>query len=301
MKKIIYTAFMMLASFAMSAQVVTVNSIDKVNTNLAVDKPAISADGSFVVAYAGSQGAIVKITPDGQFQEIVKGEALYDLAVTGDGNSVVFSRPSFDKNHLRKVSLEVANLTTGNVNVVVKPTRDLNAGVSVSGSTVAAVENGRMRTKSVGSVKNNAAPIASISYGHLQVTVNGKTTTIDPQGRGSYLWPSVSPDGTKVVYWLVGGGCFVCDLDGSNAKSLGALRAPVFAGNDVVIGMFEKDNAEQTAVESSVLVACRIADNTLQRLTDKNIIAQYPAASADGSKVAFVTPEGQLYMMTLTK
>lgn len=300
MKKFIYTAAMMLASMAMSAQVVTVGSVDRINPGMSIDKPAISADGSFVVAYAPSQGAIVKITPDGKTATVAQGENLYGLAVTADGGNVVFTRPTYDKNHLRKNSLEVADINTGAVTVMVKPTRQLNAGVSVAGSTVTAVEKGRVRSKSISADKTAAAPVASISYGHLQVTVDGKTTTIDPQGRASYIWPSVSPDGTKVVYWMVGGGCYVCNLDGSDAKNLGALRAAVWAGNDMIIGMDELEGNNQEVTESS-LVVCRLADGATQRVTDKTVKAQYPAASADGTKVAFTTPDGQLYMMTLKK
>lgn len=300
MKKLFYPAAMMLATLSMSAQVFNVGSIDKINTGVSIAKPSISSDGNFVVGYSADKGAIVKINADGKTQEIAKGEGLYNVTVTGDGNSVVFNRPSYDKKHLRKVSLEIADINSGTVNVMVKPSRNLNAGVSVSGSTVAAVENGKMRVKYVGATKTAAAPFASISYGHLQVTVNGTTTTIDPQGRASYIWPSVSPDGKKVVYWVVGGGCYVCNIDGTNSKSIGNLRAAVFAGNDVIIGMNEIENENQQ-IEASSLIACRLIDGKLQRLTSNNIKAQYPSANADGSKVAFVTTEGELYMISLSK
>ena len=48
--------------------------------------------------------------------------------------------------------------------------------------------------------------IAPASAAEIGVTVDGKTTTIDPQGRGSYLWPALSPDGT----WLY----FTSDMPG---------------------------------------------------------------------------------------
>lgn len=300
MKKIIYTAAMMLVSLSMGAQVVTVGSVDKVNTTGSIDKPAISADGSFVVAYMPQSGGIVKITPDGKTTTVAEGQGLYGLAVTEDGNSVVFNRRTYNKQHLGYTSLEVADLNTGAVKTMVKPTRQLNAGVSVSGSTVTAVEKGKTRAKSFGAGKTMSAPVASISYGHLQVTNNGKTETIDPQGRGSYIWPSVSPDGTKVVYWLVGGGCYVCNLDGSDVQRVGGLRAAVWAGNDMIIGMDEREGMNQEVTASS-LVVYRLSDGATQTLTDDTVKAQYPAASKDGSKVAFTTPDGQLYMMTLTK
>lgn len=301
MKKIFYTAAMMLVSMTMSAQVFTVGSVDRVNTPVVAERVAISPDGSFLAAYAPAKGAIMRITPDGNTTEITRGEGLYDLKVTADGAGVVFTRPTFDKNHLRKISLEAANVESGDVTVLVKPSRHLNAGVSLAGSTVTAVENGRAKVKSLGADKANATPVASINYGHLDVTVNGKTTSIDPQGRGSYIWPSISPDGTKVVYWLVGSGCYVCNLDGSDSKRLGRhLLAPVWAGNDVIIGMAEKDGQAQQ-IEASTIMAHRLSDNATQALTTDDFIARFPVASADASRVAFTTLDGQIYIMNLSK
>jgi len=300
MKKLLLTAALMLAAVAMHAQVFNVASVTRVNTDVCVDQPVISADGSFVVAYSPIQGAIMKIDADGNSTSVVKGDGLYNLRLSADGSNVIFSTPSFDKNHMRKVSLQAADIATGSVTTIVKPSRRLNSGYGVDGSTVTAVENGKVRTKALSGSAVKASPVASINYGHLDVTVGGKTTSIDPQGRGSYIWPSVSPDGTKVCYWLVGRGCFICNLDGSNPVSLGALRAPVWAGNDVIVGMDIPEPSEQN-VTASAIKARRISDGATQVLTSYDLRAMYPSASADGSRIAFSTPEGQLHIITLTK
>lgn len=300
MKKILLSAAVILASLTASSQVVTVGNTERLG-DVRVEKPIISADGSFVVGYSNDKHAIMKIdAASQQATSITEGEALYNLRITDDQSNVVFTRPTLNKKHMRYISLEAVSLNDGKVQVLVKPTRRLNHGVSISGSTVTAVENGKVRTKTlVKGVASQSRPVASVSYGHLQVTVDGKTTTIDPQGRGSYLWPSVSPDGTKVLYWLVGKGCFVANLDGSEAVSLGSLRSPAFMGNDIVVGAYQEGNDQVLTL--SKLVAKRISDGATQELTGEEMLALNPSASADGSRVAFTDGEGQVYIINFVK
>ncbi len=228
MRKIFLTAVLMLGAMSMSAQLVTVQSVQRVDAGVNVDKPVISADGSFVVAQTNTKG-IAKITTDGACTTVANVPGAYNLRLTADGQNVVFDAPEYRSNHLRYVSLQSANLASKSVRTLVKASRHLNSGVGIEGNSVTAVENGKARVQSLDGTKAVRSAVASINYGHLDVTVNGKTRSIDPQGRGSYIWPSISPDGQKVVYWLVGRGCFVCNLDGTGVQRVGELRAAVWA------------------------------------------------------------------------
>lgn len=296
MKKLFITAAAMLAFVVGNAQLVTVNSIDRVG-DVTCAKVTMSPDGEYVVANTGSSLNRVNIA-DGQSTVLTTGANLTGVTIGADG-TVAYVRPSFDKKHLRHVSLE-AITPAGQQVVVVKPTRQLGAGVTVANGTVNGIAKGKAQAKAVNGGKTVKAPVAAINYGHLDVTVDGKTRTIDPQGRGSYLWPSVSPDGTKVCYWLVGRGCFTCNLDGTDVKSHGPLRAAVWAGDHMLVGMDELEDTNQEVVASSI-VALDPATNTVQKLTDDSIIAQFPSASADGSRIAFTDIHGQVYVINITK
>ncbi|MDE6463924.1 MAG: hypothetical protein K2L16_04750, partial [Muribaculaceae bacterium] len=126
--------------------------------------------------------------------------------------------------------------------------------------------------------------------------VDGRTVTLDPQGRGSYLWPQLSPDGTKIVYYLAGRGCFVCDTDGSNVRPLGMLRAAKWLDNETIVGMNDVDDGE--FITSSSIIASNL-EGVRQTLTSDDVIALYPSASADGRNIAFATPEGRLFIINL--
>lgn len=298
MKKLFMTVAAMLTFVIGSAQLVTVESVNKVD-GILTEKAAISPDGEFVVVNTANSLKRINLA-DGTQSVIATGEGLYNVAVSADGNKVVYTRPSYNKKHMRYNSLEAVDLSNGKVTTIVKPTRNLNAGYSVVNGTVNAVEKGKLRTVATGNAKAVKAPVASISYGHLQVTVNGKTTTLDPQGRGSYLWPSVSPDGTRLAYWLVGKGCFTCNLDGTDIKSHGPLRTAVWAGNDILVGQDEVEGQAQQ-LRACAIVALDVNTNEVQKLTDDNLVAFYPSASADGSRIAFTTRNGEVYIINIKK
>lgn len=299
MRKLFLSAAVVLAGFCASAQLVEVQSIAEVNLpeGLMVSVPTISPDGSFVVVSDLASDGLTRISlADGTATTITCNGNGNDVAISADGSRIVFRQSTIDRRHLRRTALKSVDLASGRETEIVGPSRRLNAGVAMNGNTVTAIENGRLKTRNLAGGRAEAAPVVSINYGHLDYTAGGRTITLDPQGRGSYLWPALSPDGTKVVYYLAGRGCFVCNTDGSDVRRLGMLRAAKWLDNNTIVGMNDVDNGE--FVTSSSIIASNL-DGTRQTLTGEDIIAMYPSASADGSKIAFATPEGRMYIINL--
>lgn len=294
MKKLFISAAAVLAAFSINAQVFNVGEIQQVKLDGAVDKPVLSADGSFVVAQ--TKGGLQKIDlATGATEVIATGNDLYHTTISPDGKTVVYTRPSYDKNHLRYTALEAVNLDNGKVETIVKPSRNMAAGAAVSNQEVVALNNGKMARKTVNKTAQASVerPVVAINRGHLMV--NG--AILDPQGKGSYLWPALSPDGTKIVYRLVNRGSFVCNLDGSGVQPVGNINAAVWAGNDAIVGMVTEDNGEY--VTAGRIVAHDLKSGENQTLTSDEMIAVYPTATAN--RIAFVDAEGNLYMMDINK
>lgn len=294
MKKFFISAAVVLASLSMSAKVFTVGDVQQVN-GVVVDEPVIAADGSFVVTSAANGLHKVDLA-SGATELIVKGEGLSRVAISPDGNTIAYVQTTFDKNHLSYKSLQTVNLETKKHETVVKQSRNLADGVALTDARIVGLNNGKMAKKAVSTATAAERPVVATSYGHL--TVDGQA--IDPQGKGSYLWPSLSPDGTQIVYWLVYRGCFVCNLDGSNPRPVGGLRAAVWAGNDAVIGMNDIENDDQVVVASS-LVAVDLNSGEKQVLTPETVIAMYPSVDANATRVAFTDNNGNLYYVNLSK
>jgi hypothetical protein len=125
---------------------------------------------------------------------------------------------------------------------------------------------------------------------------NGKRIHIAPQGdEYTYIWQSLSPDKTKICYYVSELGCYVCDLNGQNSQFIGYdCRAAQWYDNNTLIGMYDLDDEHRTV--ASRIVAYTL-DGKYQILTGPDMIAMYPFAT-DG-KIAFSTVEGKAYIMNV--
>lgn len=292
--------FAMALGFSVSAmaQVLNVTSIEQVTLPERASVAAISPQGDYLLlTNAVNQGLTKLDLTTHQCQVLSTApSAGHNVKISPDGQTVVYRESSFNKKHLRMSSLKSVNLSTGASQVLVKPTRDLQ-GYAVDATSAGVVNKGKFSKKAIGNAKAQNVPVLSIDKGQLMITVNGKTRKLSPNGdQYSYMWASLSPDGTKVLYYQAAHGTYVCDLDGSNVRKVGKMRAPVWYDDQTIVGMMDLDDGE--FIYASTIVAATL-DGTTQTLTGDATIAMYPHA-ADG-KIAFSTPAGEAYIINVTK
>ena len=279
-------------------QVLNVTSIDKVNLPDKAAVAAISPQGDYLLLTSATNQGLTKLNlTTGQSQTLSTApSAGHNVKISPDGQTVVYREGSFNDKHLRYSTLKSVNLATGATQVLVKPTRDLQ-GYAASATTVGTVNKGKFSKKAIGAAKAQNLPVLSIDKGKLMITVNGKTRNLSPNGNGySYLWPSLSPDGTQVLYYLAAHGTYVCNLDGTGVRKVGKMRAPVWYDDNTIVGMMDLDDGE--FIYASTIVAATL-DGTTQTLTGDETIAMYPHAAS--GKIAFSTPAGEAYIINVTK
>ena len=297
MRKIL---FAMALGFSMSlmGQVLNVTSIEQVNLPDKAVVAAISPHGDYLLLTSATNQGLTKLDLNTSQSQVLSTapSSGHNVRISPDGQTVVFRESSFNDKHLRLSSLKSINLGTGASQVLVKPTRDLQ-GYAVDATSVGAVNKGKYSNKAIAGTKAQKLPVLSINKGKLMITVNGKTRNLSPNGdQYSYMWASLSPDGSKVLYYQAAHGTYVCDLDGSNVRKVGKMRAPVWYDNNTVIGMMDLDDGEY--IYASTIVAATL-DGNVQTLTGDNVIAMYPHATA--GKIAFSTPSGEAYIINVTK
>jgi len=262
---------------------------------------AISGQGDFLLLTADDNSGLTKLDlSTGKAQNITRAAgAGYDARVSPDGKRVVYRENSFTSGHLRMVSLRSINLGSGQSRELVAPTRNLQ-GVGINNQAALPVTRGQVTAKGFeGKVSDKSGVVLSINNRQLMISRNGKTRNLSPNGKEkSYLWPSLSPDGTKILYYVGAEGAFVCNLDGSNVKSLGMMRAPQWWDDATVVGMYDQDDGE--FVYASRIVATNLKGDK-QSLTPDSLIAMYPKVSAQAGKIAFSTPDGKAYIINVTK
>ena len=279
-------------------QVLNVTSIDKVNLPNKAAVAAISPQGDYLLLTSATNQGLTKLDlTSGQTQVISNApSAGHNVKISPDGQTVVYREGSFNEKHLRMSTLRSVNLATGESQMLVKPTRNLQ-GYNVDATSVGAVNKGKFSNKAIGATKAQKVPVLSVNQGQLMLTVNGKTRKLSPNGdQFSYMWASLSPDGTKVLYYQAAHGTYVCDLNGTNVRKVGKMRAPVWYDDNTVVGMMDLDDGE--FIYASTIVAANL-DGTTQTLTGDDTIAMYPHAIA--GKIVFSTPTGEAYMINVTK
>ena len=292
--------FVLALGFSMSAmgQVLNVTSINKVNLPEKAAVAAISPQGDYLLLTSSTNQGLTKLDlANGQTQVLSTApSAGHNVKISPDGQTVVYHESSFNDKHLRFSTLKSVNLGTGASQVLVKPTRNLQ-GYAVDATSVGVVNKGKFSNKAIGTAKAQKLPVLSINKGQLMITVNGKTKKLSPNGdQFSYMWASLSPDGTKVLYYQAAHGTYVCNLDGSNARKVGKMRAPVWYDDNTIVGMMDLDDGE--FIYASTIVAATL-DGVTQTLTGDETIAMYPHAA--NGKIAFSTPAGEAYIIQLTK
>ncbi len=262
---------------------------------------AISGQGDFILLTTDNNSGLTKLDLNtGKAQNITQAAgAGYDARVSPDGKRVVYRENSFTPRHLRMVSLRSINLESGQHKELVAPTRSLQ-GVALNNQAALPVTRGQVAAKGFeGKVSAKNAVVLSINNRQLMISRNGKTSNLSPNGKDkSYLWPSLSPDGTKILYYVGAEGAFVCNLDGSHVKPLGMMRAPQWWDDSTVVGMYDQDDGE--FVYASRIVATNLKGDK-QTLTPDSLIAMYPKVSAQAGKIAFSTPNGKAYIINVTK
>ena len=276
MKKIILSLALAVSMMA-SAQVFEVGQLTKLNTPTDTDVKVagVSADGSYVLITSGSnQGLRRYDVATGKTTTITTAAgAGYNVQISKDGQELVYRETSFDKQGLRKNNIIRHDLATAKTATVAKGQRDMmamaNTGANVS---------------------------VSINDRKIVLKKNGKNIVLAPNGSNeSYIWPSVSPDGTKLCYYVCGNGCWVANLDGSGKQYIGhGVQAAKWYDNNTLVAMDAEDDGHFTT--ASAIVAYTL-DGKKQVLTNGSMIAMYPYVA--NNLVVFSTLEGETYMLNV--
>lgn len=297
-KKLFMSAIAILAiGLTVSAQSIKVESIKKVALpkGMLVNTATISPDGSYVVLseLSGPGLKTLDLATGKTALLSAKGDG-FDVKISDDSREVFFREYTTDASHLRWATLKSKDVKTLKEQTIIAKSRDIN-GLTLNGKKAIAIDKRQVKSKAINSTKAGNDVAVSIINGQLCVTQNGTTRDISPQGRGSYIWPELSPDGKRIVYFLVGNGCYVCDINGKNTRSLGYYHAAKWLDNSTIVAMDDYDNGNIT-IKSSI-VAINVDNAKSQVLTPSTIVATFPSPSKN--KIMFVTPKGELYNINI--
>ena len=277
MKKTMLFVAACLLSLAASAQVLEVVSMQKlpIPAQAEMKVAGVSPAGDYILLTSGSNQGLQRYDLESQSLTTISDAAGagYNVQVSNNGQEVVYRETSIDRNNLRQNKVVRLNMYNQRQNVVARNQRDMKHMTTSDNLTTVSIKD-RL----------------------IVLTRNGLTTTLAPNGSHlSYIWPSVSPDGTKLCYYVCGNGCWVSNIDGSNPQFIAHdCRAAKWYNNNTIVAMADEDDGHFTT--ASRIVAYTL-DGKMQVLTDDSMIAVEPYAT--NGTVVFSTLDGEVYMLNV--
>lgn len=277
MKKSMLFVAALLFGMAAEAQVLEVVSMQQLTSPSAVDVKVagISPAGDYVLLTTGSNKGLQRYdVATKQVTVLSDAEgAGYNVQINANGQEVVYRETTVGKDQLRRSNIVRKDFAKQRRNVIARGQRDMS----------------KMAT-------SDAKATVTINDRLIVLTQNGQTATLAPNGNNkSYIWPSISPDGSKLCYYVCGEGCYVSNIDGTQPQFIAHnCRAAKWYDNNTLVGMADEDDGE--FITASAIVAYTL-DGRSQVLTDKSMIAMYPAVAQN--IIVFATEEGSTYMLNI--
>lgn len=259
-----------------SAQIFEVLSMQKLDINLDTDVKvvAMSPKGDYILVTSGSNKGLWRYAfSTNQTTIITNAEgAGYNVQVGDDGQEIVYRETKIE-NNLRTNTIVRMNLNNTKRSVIAYSQRDLQK-----------------------MVLSNYATSVTIEDKKILLTQNGEEIILTPNGdEHSYIWPSISPDGTKLCYYVSGVGCYVSNIDGSNPQYIARdCRAAKWYNNTTLVAMADEDDGYFITASSIVVYTL---DGQYQELTSKDLLAMYPQVSS--GKITFSTVKGETYLLNV--
>lgn len=304
MKRILLSAAVVSALLANAQQfdVVSVEQVPTDNHGMTFH-PRFMPDGNLLVSALNYDGLALINVKSGEYTQLTEMQGAGYYPVISEDGKTILTR-SMDKANLTQ-SIYVLDVDSKSLKSVAKGIAHVNQ-MTFNGNVAMLPIEGKAVKKAVmkGASESSLADLL-VTEEDLKIVVyaNGVRTQLDPlagQLEGCdahYTWTSLSPDKSRILFGC-NGNAYVCNLDGSEIVNLGEMRSPSWRGNTHVIGMRDEDDGYYYTKSDIVIVD--VAGNNYQQLTSSSDeIKMFPSVSADGSKIAYHTTEGKIYVMTI--
>ncbi len=299
MKKIIII-FLFLNQFAFSQNFNNVKSEKiEIPENQAFYFPTLSPDGNKLLLtkqnftglylYDIDSKIIVKITD--------KQGAGYNPIFSENGTKVFFRENEYEG--MRKISaIYEYNINKAQKSIVETKKRNVSPPQIVKNQLYYTVDSKAKKLSLNNTIDNVEELFVLIERQKIVLYINGVKKVISPKGEGNYIWPSLSPDNTKILFTFAGRGTFISDLNGNIISELGILNAPKWYNNNWILGMKETDDGDQYT-SSDIYIVSSTGNETIQLTNTKDIIELYPNCSSHNSKIVYHTTTGEIYFLEI--
>ncbi|MFH2048203.1 MAG: hypothetical protein ABIJ12_02065 [bacterium] len=228
----------------------------------------------------------------------------YEPVFTADGKQLVFRIDEYVK--MRKYStLAIQTIGDKKIEYLTEKMRYLSPATLVNNIMLVFRENKAVKVINASNNEKIQSSVIHETYGYIEkqnivLLINGERKELRPIDNGDYIWFSLSPDKTKMVFTVVGGSTYIADTEGNILTMLGRANAPKWSPDGKwILYMIDEDDGH--VVISSDIWAARVDGKTRIQLTKTNDIHEmYPAWSPSRDKIVYETNSGQIVFMNIS-
>jgi Tol biopolymer transport system component len=259
--------------------------------------PQFSPDGASVFVTTSGYRGIWQFSPEtGTLRQITdEPGAGYGFSISTDGNRLAYRRTSHGANVFDRtqeiIDVDLASLEQ----VPVARARDLSAPVYQTNRIL--YQEMEANDPAIAGNTTPAIPVLlGVDRTKIVLLINGAKQRVDPYGNGSYIWPALSPDGTKLVAYEMSRGTFVCDVDGRVTAEFGRRNGPVWMRSGKwIVYMDDRDDGQ--SITASDLYCVSVDGATTARLTSTPAIELEPECSPTDNLILCSTVNGEIHML----
>jgi len=310
-KRILLLFVMCVLINSIFAQNVTIKSIQKV-TGISEGEfyfPKMSPIGDKVFfSQSGYTGLFSKSLIDNKIENLsTDAGAGYEFVISNDGNTAYY-RTYLYKDAKKYSSLVKQNINTKISTILVSEKRELSTPQCLSNGNILFTENKAVQQissvseKSISKQSSISEPYIVTEDLKLFICSNGIKKEINTYPNSSYIWASISPDKTKLLFTVSdkGSNTLITDLNGNILVDFGKrVLYPKWSPDGKWISFMTNTDDGRTITSSDVWVAS--ADGkyrtNLTNTTDK--IEMYPVWGNTSDILLYNSIEGEIFQINL--
>jgi Tol biopolymer transport system component len=220
-------------------------------------------------------------------------------------NNVVYYRTDRFINGRKYSSIKSFDLISKNIQIIAANLRFLSTPKILNNYIIAYTVNSRIRKFIPKNYKNKVKvssiekPYVEIEKGKIALTEAGVKKILTPAGKGNYIWPSVSPDFSKLLFTVAGKGTYVSDLNGNILADLGYANYPRWSPDGKWVSyMVDKDNG-LTVTSSDIYIVSADGGKKFQITNTEKVFEMYPDWAPSGDQLVLNTYDGKIVLIKL--
>lgn len=229
----------------------------------------------------------------------------FEYQITDDGNKIFYRTDNY-VNGKKYSDIKSLDIRTNKIELIESGKRNLSAPkILKSGDCIFKQDADiTVNNKLKKTVQLNIIPQDTMLFysdNNLILLINNEKKVFNPLGDGSYLWSSLSPDKSKILFTFMGKGTYVTDLDGNILLELGYANAPKWSSDGKWIAyMDDKDDGERVT-SSEIFLLSSDGKEKIQLTNSKEIHEQFPEWSPTMNAIVCHTNDGKIIYLSLEK